>query len=209
MFDLGYQPRHETDYHASTLYGISKSRGEDIVRSATDLGGWTIVRPTGIWGPWFGEPYRRFFELIRRGSYVHPSARPILKSFGYVENLVHQLHRLAQAPPARVHGRTFWLADYQPVVVSEWASDIAAKSGARSIPTVPVSFLRVAAVVGDLAAKVGVGFPMTSFRLDNLTTDMVFDLSATEEVVGSLPFSAEQGTSRTIEWLRQRGVGSL
>jgi GlcNAc-P-P-Und epimerase len=43
---------------------------------------------------------------------------------------------------------------------------------------------------------------MTSFRLNNLTHDMVYDMSATEAVVGSLPFSLEEGTARTIEWLR-------
>jgi nucleoside-diphosphate-sugar epimerase len=206
VFDLGYQPRHETDYHASTLYGISKAKGEDLVRAASDdLGVWTIVRPTGIWGRWFGEPYRSFFEMVRRGMYVHPSGRIVYKSYGYVENVVHQLQRLTEARADLVNGKTFWLADYRPVVVADWASQIAKAFGSRPIRTVPVSLLRVAATAGDVVGKFGYRSPMTSFRLNNMTHDMVYDTSATEAVVGSLPFSLEDGTARTIEWLRLHG----
>jgi nucleoside-diphosphate-sugar epimerase len=206
VFDLGYQPRHESDYHASTLYGISKAKGEDLVRAASDdLGVWMIVRPTGMWGPWFGEPYRSFFEMVRRGMYVNPSGGPVYKSYGYVENLVHQLQRLTEAQEDLVNGKTFWLADYRPVVVLEWASQIAKAFGSRPIRTMPVSLLRVAAAAGDVVGRFGYSFPMTSFRLNNLTHDMVYDTSATEAVVGSLPFSLEEGTARTIEWLRLHG----
>jgi nucleoside-diphosphate-sugar epimerase len=206
VFDLGYQPLNETDYHASSLYGISKAKGEDIVRAAShDLGVWTIVRPTGIWGPWFGEPYLQFFGMIARGLYVHPSDRPVYKYYGYVENVVHQLQRLIQAQEDLVNGKTFWLADYRPVVVAEWASQIAEGFGSRPIRTMPVSLFRIAAAMGDVLGKFGYNFPMTSFRLNNLTNDMIFDTSATEAVVGPLPFSLEEGTARTIEWLRLRG----
>jgi nucleoside-diphosphate-sugar epimerase len=206
VFDLGYQPRHESDYHATTLYGISKAKGEDLVRAACDdVGVWIIVRPTGIWGPWFGQPYRSFFEMVRRGMYVNPSGGPVHKSYGYVENLVHQLQRLTEAQEDLVNGKTFWLADYHPVVVAEWASQIANAFGSRRIRTVPVSLFRVAAAAGDVVGRFGYGFPMTSFRLNNLTHDMVYDTSATEAVVGSLPFSLEEGTARTIEWLRLHG----
>jgi nucleoside-diphosphate-sugar epimerase len=134
--------------------------------------------------------------------YVNPSGGPVYKSYGYVENLVHQLQRLTEAQEDLVNGKTFWLADYRPVVVLEWASQIAKAFGSRPIRTMPVSLLRVAAAAGDVVGRFGYGFPMTSFRLNNLTHDMVYDTSATEAVVGSLPFSLEEGTARTIEWLR-------
>ena len=72
---LGYMPKGDIDYQPSTLYGLSKVRGEQLVRAApSGLGTWTILRPTGIWGPWFGAPYRDFFNSIRHGRYVHPPA---------------------------------------------------------------------------------------------------------------------------------------
>jgi nucleoside-diphosphate-sugar epimerase len=206
VFDLGYEPRHETDYHASLLYGESKAKGEDLVRAAPDdLGEWIIVRPTGIWGRWFDSSYRTVFRLIRKGMYVNPSGGPVYKSYGYVENLVFQLQQLADAPRDLVHRKTFYLADYHPVVVAEWASQIAEAYGSRPIRTAPVSLFRVAAAAGDVLGKIGYKFPMHSFRLNNLTHDMVYDMSATEAVVGALPFSVEEGIDRTIEWLRRQG----
>ena len=45
VFDIGYEPASETDYHASTLYGQSKARGEELVRKASDgVGSWKIGR---------------------------------------------------------------------------------------------------------------------------------------------------------------------
>jgi len=205
VFDIDYQPLHETDYHPSTLYGVSKAKGEEIVRaSSDDLGVWTIVRPTGIWGPWFGG-YRSFFEAVAKGRYVHPSDRPVHKSYGYVENTVYQFERLIDAPEESVNGKTLFLSDYRPVVVADWASQIAEAFGSRPIRTVPVSLFRIPAAVGDFVGKFGLGFPMTSFRLNNMRTDMVFDISATEAVVGPLPFSVEEGIARTVEWLRLHG----
>lgn len=204
VFDLGYEPKHETDFHASTLYGQSKVIGEELVREASDsIGVWTIVRPTGIWGPWFGEPYRSFFSMVRRGLYVNPGSNPVRKSYGYVGNFAHQMERLLAVDESQVDRKTFWLADYEPVVVAEWADEIARQFGSRPIRSVPVQALRAAAAVGDVLGKMGRSFPMTSFRLGNMTNDMVYDLTRTKDVVGALPYSVQEGTARTIEWMRR------
>jgi nucleoside-diphosphate-sugar epimerase len=205
VFDLGYEPRHETDYHASLLYGQSKAKGEDLVRAAPDaIGAWTIVRPTGIWGPWFGEPYRTFFSMIKRGVYMHPAGKVVRKSYGYIGNVVYQMQRLLEVEQSLISKKTFYLADYQAVIVSDWANQIARHFGSRPVKSVPVSALRVAAAVGDGLGKFGRQFPMTSFRLNNLTNDMVYDTTDTEAVVGPLPFTLEDGTTQTIEWMSQQ-----
>lgn len=202
VFDLGHSPRHETDYRASTLYGQSKAIGEDIVRHSSDcLGVWTIVRPTGIWGPWFGEPYYFFFSMIRRGIYVHPGHLAVRKSYGYVGNIVHQLDRILTAAEREVGGKTFWLCDYDSVLVREWADAIADSFDSRRVRSVPVSALRTAAKLGDGLTRIGIQFPMTSFRFNNMTHDMVYDASETERVVGHLPFTLNVATNRTVEWM--------
>ena len=196
-------PKDDTDYQPSTLYGLSKVRGEQLVRAAPPgLGTWTILRPTGIWGPWFGVPYRDFFNTIRRGRYVHPARRDARKSYGYVENTVHQLQRLAARPPSEVHGRTFVVADYPPVSVRAWAESIREALGARPIRSVPVPLLKGAAIAGDAIERLGLGHaPLTSFRLNNLVSDMVYDTSALEALVGPLPYTPAEGVERTVAWL--------
>ena len=202
---LGYVPRSDTDYHPSTLYGLSKVRGEELVRAApAGLGAWTILRPTGIWGPWFGVPYRDFFLTIQRGRYVHPSGRDVRKSYGYVENTVHQLQRLAARPAADVHARTLIIADYPPVSVKSWATTIQRTLGARPIRTAPVPLLKGVALAGDAAERLGARHaPLTSFRLNNLTSDMVYDTTAIEALAGPLPFTVTEGVERTVAWLRR------
>ena len=55
--EIGYEPKDEFDYRPSTVYGESKIIGEKIVRSSKiENANWIIVRPTSLWGPWFGIP---------------------------------------------------------------------------------------------------------------------------------------------------------
>jgi len=202
---LGYVPKDDTDYQPSTMYGLSKVRGEQLVRAAPPgCGTWTILRPTGIWGPWFGVPYRDFFNMIRRGRYVHPAGRDARKSYGYVENTVYQVQRLAARPPSDVHGRTFVVADYPPVRVRAWAELIQGALDVRPIRSVPVPLLKAVAIAGDAAERLGVGHaPLTSFRLNNLVSDMVYDTRPLEALVGPLPYTPAQGVGRTVAWLSQ------
>jgi nucleoside-diphosphate-sugar epimerase len=205
--DLGYEPKHDRDYHPSTLYGLSKAHGEELVREAPSaLGAWTILRPTGIWGPWFSVPYSDFFRTIGRGLYVHPGRRDVVKAYGYVENTVFELQRLASAPRSDVHGRTFWIADYPPVQVREWARLIQEALGARPIVTMPVPVLKAGALVGDAIERFGLGHaPLTSFRLHNMVTDMLYDTGPLEALVGPLPYTLEEGVRRTVAWLTANG----
>ena len=199
---VGYTPRSDEDYLPNTVYGESKVLGEQIVRRQ-DGGGvtWCIARPTTVWGPGMSPHYQRFFRMIRRGLYVHVGRRPRRKSFGYVGNVTHQYIRLLEVPAERVHRRTFYVGDYEPLVLQRWADELARAFGARAIPTIPDGVARAAARVGDVANALGWRrFPFNSFRLNNVLTEYTFDLSATREVCGDNPYSLEAGVAATAAW---------
>ena len=42
---------------------------------------------------------------------------------------------------------------------------------------------------------------MTSFRLKNMTTDNIIDLSATYKIAPNPPYSRMQGIRETLKWL--------
>jgi hypothetical protein len=42
---------------------------------------------------------------------------------------------------------------------------------------------------------------LTTIRLSNLVSDMVYDTGALEALVGPLPYTPAQGVERTIAWL--------
>ncbi len=200
----GYQPRTDEDYCPPNPYGESKVIGEQIVRTmAGDAFTWALLRPTSIWGPWFNEPYRDFFLRVRRGGYLQAKGVQVAKSFGYVGNAVFQLAALSQAPAERLHRRVLYLADYEPVVVSEWADMIQREWGAARIKEVPLGVLQVAAKVGDGLKKAGwQNPPLTSYRLRNLLTPSPQDMEPLRALCGPLPYTQADGTHLTIEWLR-------
>lgn len=205
---IGYTPRDERDYCPSTRYGESKVIGEQIARAAgTQLPySWLIVRPTSIWGPWFHVPYKDFFLAIAQNKYVHPGSRQILKSFGFVGNTVYQLQRLIDAPDALVNGKTFYLADYPPIDVREMANSIQRQLGVPNIKTANLAALRAVAYLGDFLKALGwEQVPLSSFRLDNLLTPMVYDLAPLKAIVGELPYTVQEGIAITTDWLKRQG----
>lgn len=204
---IGYQPNSATDYCPTTAYGESKVQGEKIVRDAAlSEHEWTIVRPTSLWGPWFGIPYRTFFDLVKKGRYVHPSGKIIRKSFGYVGNAVFQLRSIMHAAPRDVNGGLFYVGDYDPIEVRGFAEEIARAFGAPSIRQVPTVILSIAAVAGDLLQRIGYrNPPLTTFRLENLMTEMVHDFVDLPRITGPLPYSVSSGVRDTVEWMRSYG----
>jgi GlcNAc-P-P-Und epimerase len=199
--DLGEAPTSEYDYFPPNHYGRSKVIGEQLVRAHGPEGGWVIVRPTSIWGPWGRAPYRDFFLSLARGTYVHPAHEAISKHYGYVGNTVFQLDRLLTAPAERVHGRTFYLAD-PPIDVWAFAVAIRRTLGRSAPRSVPVPLMQILATSGDALKAAGLTEPpITSSRLRNLRTTMLFDMNEIDVIVGPLPFTMQDGIDRTVAHL--------
>ena len=204
--EMGYVPSHDTDYHPSTAYGERKVKGEMIVRnSPIDKFGWTIIRPISIWGPWFKEPYKNFFKAISQGWYFHIGDGHYLRSLGYVKNICHQIHKILTVEANMVNLKTFYVADYKPSDLHDMSELIRASVGAAPIRTVPVAIMRVAAILGDIAKTLGWGsVPISSFRLKNIRTEYVFDLSEIKQVTGPLKYDLKAGVQETIDWLKDK-----
>jgi GlcNAc-P-P-Und epimerase len=200
---IGYEPASATDYCPSTPYGESKVLGEEVVRAAQKLRyEWCIVRPTSIWGPWFGVPYRNFFDAVLAGRYIHPKGHRVLKSFGYVGNAVYELLSLMDAPPGEIEGQTHYLTDYSPIEVYEFAKEVARQAGCGPVTEIPYAALKAGALAGDLLKRLGMNNPpLTSFRLDNLVTPMLYDTTNLRRLVGPLPHTHEEGIAQTLLWL--------
>jgi GlcNAc-P-P-Und epimerase len=201
---LGYQPRGDEDYCPTTKYGESKVVGEKLVKSlASDRFAWTIVRPTSLWGPWFDVPYRSFFDAVAKGIYFHPKGRRIRRSYGFVLNAVHQIDRIATCnSPELVDRKIFYLADDTPIELFDWAEKIAASFDRMPVREVPLALLKVLAVAGDLLKRMGMrNPPMSSFRLNNLLTEAVFNIQPLKEIAGRSPYDVETAVRMTVEWI--------
>jgi len=204
---MGYIPQNDTDYQPTTLYGQSKVRGEQIVRAAENIPySWTIIRPISIWGQWGEEPYINFFKAIAKGWYFHIGSGHYRRSLGYVGNTVHQINRLLSAPREKIDGKTIYVADDQPADLYDMANMIQRTLRARDIFHVPLWAAKAAAKAGDFFKAAGWhNVPLTSFRLNNILTEYVFNMQTIMEISAPLPYSLQDGVDRTIQWLHDRG----
>lgn len=198
----GYIPKNFEDYAPHTLYGESKVETEKRIKSRNPKYTWSIIRPTSIWGPWFGEPYDKFFRIVLGHMYFHMGSRACKKTYGYVDNAIYQIVSILEAPDSDVMGNVFYIGDYEPYDITEWADEIAEIADIR-IPRIPYFLFVIAGWFGDFMKVFGLRFPMTSFRLHNMTTDNVHDMSQIKKIAPSLPVTRIIGTKRTIDWINE------
>lgn len=196
----GYKPKDFEDYAPHTLYGESKVETERRIKDRNPDYTWSIIRPTSIWGPWFGEPYNRFFHIVLNHMYFHMGKRACKKTYGYVDNAIYQILSILKSDSELVDKKVFYLGDYNPYDITEWADEIAKEAGIW-IPRIPYWCFVCAGWLGDLLKKFGIAFPMTSFRLHNMTTDNVHNLEPIKSIAPNLPVSRVEGTIRTLKWI--------
>ncbi|HKH60308.1 MAG TPA: NAD(P)-dependent oxidoreductase [Flavitalea sp.] len=195
-----YYPSHAEDFNPSTTYGQSKVDMEKLIRRSNILCDWVILRPTSIWGPWFKTPYRDFFDTVSKNKFIDIGSKYGTKTYGYIGNTVYQIHQLLLHPST--HSNVYYLGDEPPVFISEWARQISEEMGTRYPKKVSFSVLKITARIGDVLKIFGIRFPMTSFRLQNMTTNNIIDLSATYSVASHPPYTRTQGIKKTVAWLR-------
>jgi nucleoside-diphosphate-sugar epimerase len=203
--EIEHSPTTFDDYSATTPYGQSKVLLEKMIRNNCHNANydWIIFRPTSIWGPWFDEPYRDFFNAVLNGSYLHPYNKKIFKSFGYVGNSVFLLEKMV-ASDRKLHGETIYLSDYESLSILDWANAIRSKNKMSSIKQIPLIFLRLVAYFGTFLQKVGFKrMPLTKFRLNNLLTSTNYNVDALKEYSEELPFSMLQGVEITLDWVNK------
>ncbi|MEP6835784.1 MAG: NAD(P)-dependent oxidoreductase [Gemmatimonas sp.] len=205
---MGHTPAHDQDYLPTTLYGASKVETERLWRAADGAGReWCLVRPTTIWGPGMNPHYLTFFALVRDGRYFHIAGGPTPKTFGYVGNTVRQFQCLLEAASEQVHQRTFYLADSPQISLEQWADAFRVALNAGRIRTMPRWMARSLARTGDAISALGVRFPFTTFRLNNVMTPSVVALEATNEVCGKSPIDFTSAVDVTAAWCKRVWAG--
>ena len=198
---IDYLPINYDDYCPPNLYGESKMIGEKLIKEKA-LHPYIIIRPTSIWGPWFDIPYRTFFDTIKKGSFFMPKYINPKKSFGFVLNSTYQIEKLLFSSEAI--NKTFYLSDYPHIELKTWANLIAKYFNVKNPKVLSLMFLKTIAFGGDLLKILGFkNPPLTTFRLNNIITDMVYDLSELESICGELPYSLEEGVKITTNWVKE------
>lgn len=199
---VGYYPKNQFDYSATTLYGKSKVETESLTWKANLKCDWAIIRPTSIWGPWFDIPYKKFFQMVKKHEYFHIGNKGCTKTYGYIGNAIYQIDKILTTNTSEEENKVFYIGDNPPINITEWADQIGKELGIK-IPTMPWRLVKFAAYIGDAFKFIGISIPITSFRLKNMTTNNIMDLTKTYVIAPNPPYKRIQGIKDTLKWLEK------
>jgi nucleoside-diphosphate-sugar epimerase len=76
----GALPASDVDFRPHTIYGESKVVAERELRALDPGFVWSIIRPTNVWGAFHPRYPQEFWRVLRRGLYLHPAGRPVIRS---------------------------------------------------------------------------------------------------------------------------------
>lgn len=198
----GYVIKNQFDYCPHTKYGESKVETEKKVWANKPQCDWCIIRPTSIWGPWFGVPYRNFFDMVMRRMYFHIGHIKCHKTYGYIGNAVYQIEQLLFNDTSDENNKVFYIGDEPSYEINEWADEIANELGFK-VPTMPVVLVKGLAKFGDFLGLFKIHFPMQSFRFGNMTNDGTNDMRNTYKIAPDMPYTRLEGTKATIAWIKK------
>lgn len=200
----GYMPKTQRDYCPPNWYGKSKVETENIVWDNQPACDWAILRPTSMWGAWFDEPYRKFFDMVRRRMYFHLGHTSCTKTYGYIENACYQIEQIMLNETRDPDNKVFYLGDNPPIYIEEWANQIADELGHRRPVRVPLWLIWPVAKVGDfIKNKLHFFFPLTTFRIKNMSTDNIINLDNTYAIAPNPPVGRIEGIRRTLQWMKR------
>jgi nucleoside-diphosphate-sugar epimerase len=196
----GYIPGNELDFAPATVYGESKKEMELMIRQKELPYEWLIIRPTSMWGPWFQTPYKDFFDRVIAKKMYNIKNRSCTKTYGFILNAVVQIEKLLFENT--VPDKVYYIGDAPPLNITNWTNDIAAALKYTKPPAFPFFIFKMAAFAGDVLKFAGVGFPITSFRLKNMTTDNVLPLENLYQVTGPGAYPLDEAIRITLNWIK-------
>jgi GlcNAc-P-P-Und epimerase len=198
-------PSSDEQYKAHLTYGESKVITERLTRSANLKCNWTIIRPANIWGPWHMRYPNELWDVLRRGYYIHPSLKPVVRTYGYVKNIVHQIDKIMIASPSITNRKTFYLGDY-PLDSFEWLNGISKAINNKALKRIPAISFYLPALVGEMLNKLGLNFPLHMVRYRNMIEDYYSPTNVTINQFGLSNPLMEQNIKETLDWIKINSV---
>ncbi len=195
-------PKDDMDFAPHTVYGESKVIMEKMIRDAGLRCTWTIIRPTNIWGPWHIRYPFEFWKVLCKGLYFHPGGKAVIRSYGYVGNVVAQIISILTAPVEKVNAKVYYVGDV-PIDIYKWVNGFSLAQVGKPVRVLPRFFLRIIALAGDCLSIIKIKFPLTSSRYKSMTNSNAVPMDKTIQDLGKPPYTLEQGIAETISWMRK------
>ena len=188
-------------------YQQTKWEGELALREVAARGlAFSILRPTGIYGP--GDPARflMMFRMVNRGRFFIVGDGKACYHPLYIDNLVDAFELAAERPEAV--GETFIVADTRFFSWNELIPMVADALGVKVkihyLPLAPVWIL--SAICEGICWPLGIAPPLFRRRAEMFSHMRAFDISKARRLLGYEPrIGLEEGLRLTCAWYREHG----
>ena len=194
-------PLDDDDYAPHTIYGESKVEMEKLIKNSDLPFCWTIIRPTNIWGPWHPRYPFEFWKVLSEGKYFHPDVKNVLRSYGYVGNVIYQIEKILELPEERINREVLYVGD-KPIELFDWVNGFSNALTGKNVRPIPKIFVKSLALLGDLLKKLKIAFPITSSRYRSMTSSNPVLMDKTYELLGEPTYSLDEGIREAVEWLK-------
>lgn len=195
-------PLNDEDYAPHTIYGESKVIMERMTRNANLKCTWTIIRPTNIWGPWHIRYPFEFWMIVSKGLYFHPGRKPVMRSYGYVGNVVFQIIAILNSPSEKVNKEVFYVGDYS-IDLYNWVNGFSIQQTGKPVRVIPRFLVKTLGLLGDVLGLAKIKFPITSSRFKSMTNSNTAPMDKTYQAFGNVPYSLDLGIKETVSWMEE------
>ena len=89
-----------------------------------------------------------------------------------------------------------------PIDSYDWVNGFSWRQTGKKVKVFPRELVYLLAKVGNGLARFHVGFPMTTSRFRNMTSDNVTPMEKTVEAFGVPPYTLDQGIAETVAWMK-------
>ncbi len=197
-------PDADNEYVPHTVYGKSKEITEEYTRKANLSCMWTIIRPSNIWGPWHMRYPQELWKMIDKGLYFYPGNKPVVRTYGYVGNIVHQYIAVMEASQERIDKKTFYVGD-SPIDSFIWLNTISKQLKNKELSRLPIFFFQGLSFAGDILRMLGIKFPLYAERFHNMIEDYYAPTNITVAEFGVANNNIEENVAATIKWIKTEG----
>lgn len=190
------EPYGDQDVPApADAYAVSKHEAEEAFRQRLPSAGWTVLRPSLVYGPGVGGNFAR---LLRLGVDLAGVPLPLgaargQRSLVFADNLADAVAAALQSPAAG--GHSYVVADAERPTTADLLRQLARLRGRRAVLVpVPSFLLRAAARFGGRDAEIG-----------RLTQSLVVDSSRFRRHTNwAQAVDLDDGLARTVTWWKDR-----
>jgi GlcNAc-P-P-Und epimerase len=151
-----------------------------------------------------GNHYLNFFKYINIGLYFNVTTKKCFKSFSYIGNLIFQIEKLISAESNLVNKKTFYLSDYQPLELHDWAKKISINLSNKTIYSIPIQISYLLGIFFNILQylKIIKKVPISIYNIKNISTSYLNN-NDLFKITGPLPYNLNEAIIETTNWYKK------